>query len=238
MVQQQMAPGFVVQMQETCSECGGRGNKVKNVCPHCQGRKVMLEEKVLTADIEKGMPSDSEIRFERESEQSPGITPTHHTQGGSVRIQETGSAPRRPSGVCRAQGGHTTIRSQKGCWRGYASPQLPVAARRLVCQIPRGSAKIAVRGAKARRRVAVQMSVSHTELTVQVTPWSSWSSNQLLVYIHLPGRSSFRGARACPLSVSANISATVVSSHQRSELIRQGRLRLKVTNVASAETSG
>lgn len=75
LVQQQMAPGFVVQMQETCSECGGRGTIFKTKCPVCGGRKVMLEEKTLTADIERGMPSDGEVRFERESEQSPGITP-------------------------------------------------------------------------------------------------------------------------------------------------------------------
>lgn len=75
MVQQQMAPGFVVQMQEPCGECGGRGNIAKAACPHCGGRKVMMEEKTLTADIERGMPSDGEIRFERESEQSPGLTP-------------------------------------------------------------------------------------------------------------------------------------------------------------------
>ena len=34
-----------------------------------------MEEKTLTADIERGMASDSAIRFARESEQSPGITP-------------------------------------------------------------------------------------------------------------------------------------------------------------------
>jgi DnaJ-related protein SCJ1 len=34
-----------------------------------------MEEKTLTAEIERGMASDVEIRFERESEQSPGITP-------------------------------------------------------------------------------------------------------------------------------------------------------------------
>jgi DnaJ-class molecular chaperone len=75
MVQQQMAPGFVVQMQETCSECGGKGQIYKSKCPHCTGKKVVMEEKVLTATIEKGMPSNGEIRFERESEQQPGITP-------------------------------------------------------------------------------------------------------------------------------------------------------------------
>ena len=34
-----------------------------------------MEEKTLTADIERGMASDSAIRFARESEQSPGVTP-------------------------------------------------------------------------------------------------------------------------------------------------------------------
>jgi DnaJ-class molecular chaperone len=75
MVQQQMAPGFVVQMQETCQECGGKGTIFKTKCPNCQGRKVIMEEKTLTATIERGMPSSGEIRFERESEQQPGITP-------------------------------------------------------------------------------------------------------------------------------------------------------------------
>ncbi len=75
MVQQQMAPGFVVQMQETCPDCGGKGNVAKHACPHCSGRKVVAEEKTLTAQLERGMASDAEIRFERESEQQPGITP-------------------------------------------------------------------------------------------------------------------------------------------------------------------
>lgn len=35
----------------------------------------MNEEKILTATLEKGMPSDHEIVFERESEQAPGMTP-------------------------------------------------------------------------------------------------------------------------------------------------------------------
>jgi DnaJ-related protein SCJ1 len=75
MVQQQMAPGFVVQMQETCSECGGKGKIAKSKCPQCSGNKVLMEEKTLTAQIERGMPSNAEIRFERESEQQPGMTP-------------------------------------------------------------------------------------------------------------------------------------------------------------------
>ena len=72
MVQQQMAPGFMVQMQETCPDCQGRGNIAKHSCPHCSGRKVIADEKELTGSIERGMASDAEIRFERESEQQPG----------------------------------------------------------------------------------------------------------------------------------------------------------------------
>lgn len=75
MVQQQMAPGFVVQMQEQCDKCGGKGKIFKTKCPHCHGNKVVPNEKTLTAHIERGMPSNGEIRFDRESEQAPGITP-------------------------------------------------------------------------------------------------------------------------------------------------------------------
>ena len=75
MVNQQMAPGFVVQMQETCGECGGKGQVYKTKCPNCNGRRVVPNEKTLVAHVEKGMPSDGEIKFERESEQTPGVTP-------------------------------------------------------------------------------------------------------------------------------------------------------------------
>jgi DnaJ-class molecular chaperone len=75
MVNQQMAPGFVVQMQESCPECNGKGSVAKTKCPHCSGRRVVPDEKTLVGHIEKGMPSDGEIRFPRESEQTPGVTP-------------------------------------------------------------------------------------------------------------------------------------------------------------------
>ncbi len=75
MVNQQMAPGFVVQMQESCPECNGKGTVYKTKCPHCQGKRVVPDEKTLVGHIEKGMPSDGEIRFPRESEQTPGVTP-------------------------------------------------------------------------------------------------------------------------------------------------------------------
>lgn len=75
MVQQQMAPGFVVQMQEQCPECEGKGKISKSKCEACGGRRVVPEEKSLHATIERGMASNAQIRFEKESEQQPGITP-------------------------------------------------------------------------------------------------------------------------------------------------------------------
>lgn len=75
LVQQQMAPGFVVQMQEQCPDCNGKGQVSKSKCPVCGGKRVTPEEKTLTATIERGMGSEGEIRFERQSEQQPGITP-------------------------------------------------------------------------------------------------------------------------------------------------------------------
>ncbi|CAI5744698.1 unnamed protein product [Peronospora destructor] len=50
-----------------CRKCRGTGAK--------GGHKVVKEKKVLTAEIERGMPSTHEIVFERESEQRPGMVP-------------------------------------------------------------------------------------------------------------------------------------------------------------------
>ncbi|CAH0494128.1 unnamed protein product [Peronospora farinosa] len=75
LVNQKMGPGFTVQMQQPCPKCSGRGKTFKKACPVCQGHKVVKENKVLTAAIERGMPSAHEIVFERESEQRPGMMP-------------------------------------------------------------------------------------------------------------------------------------------------------------------
>jgi DnaJ-related protein SCJ1 len=75
MVQQRMGPGFTVQMQQPCPACGGRGKTAAHKCPYCHGNKVVQEDKVLTAEIERGMPSTHQIVFERESEQRPGMIP-------------------------------------------------------------------------------------------------------------------------------------------------------------------
>ncbi|RLN48753.1 hypothetical protein BBJ29_006307 [Phytophthora kernoviae] len=75
LVEQKMGPGFTVQMQQPCPKCGGRGKTFKEACPFCHGHKVVKEDKVLTAEVERGMPSTHQIVFERESEQRPGMVP-------------------------------------------------------------------------------------------------------------------------------------------------------------------
>jgi DnaJ-related protein SCJ1 len=75
LVEQKMGPGFTVQMQQPCPKCGGRGKTFKEACPFCHGHKVVKEDKLLTAEIERGMPSTHQIVFERESEQRPGMIP-------------------------------------------------------------------------------------------------------------------------------------------------------------------
>ncbi|ETV85329.1 chaperone DnaJ, variant [Aphanomyces astaci] len=75
LVNQQMGPGFTVQMQQQCPKCGGRGKTFKSKCPHCHGHKVVEEMKTITGVIERGMPSNHEIVFERHGEQHPGVLP-------------------------------------------------------------------------------------------------------------------------------------------------------------------
>jgi len=72
---QELGPGFKVQMQTTCDHCGGKGKIPKSVCPICGGKKVYMEEKALQCMIEKGMPDNHEIVFEKASEQSPDSVP-------------------------------------------------------------------------------------------------------------------------------------------------------------------
>ena len=72
---QQLGPGFNVQMQQTCPDCGGKGKMFKSKCPHCNGRKVVEKVKELEAVIERGMPDGHQLRFPRASEQSPDTIP-------------------------------------------------------------------------------------------------------------------------------------------------------------------
>lgn len=75
LVERSMGPGFTVQMQQHCDQCGGKGQIHQHKCPHCHGHKVVPEKKIFEVTIEKGMPSDHQIVFEKQSEQRPGMIP-------------------------------------------------------------------------------------------------------------------------------------------------------------------
>lgn len=80
-VTQQLAPGFVQQMQTTydlwrmiyktcwrssivissCDRCGGKGQTIKATCPHCKGKKVEKDEEKISLIIERGMPDGYKI---------------------------------------------------------------------------------------------------------------------------------------------------------------------------------
>ncbi|KAJ3672578.1 hypothetical protein LUZ60_007299 [Juncus effusus] len=52
-------------MQSTCSQCGGSGKSVKDLCKSCRGRKVMLGTKTIKLDIMPGMDNNDTLKVTR-----------------------------------------------------------------------------------------------------------------------------------------------------------------------------
>lgn len=73
----QIAPGMVQQMQQTCSDCRGTGEVIKDKdrCAKCQGNKTYSEKKVLDVYIDKGMRHGQRIVFSGEGDQAPDMIP-------------------------------------------------------------------------------------------------------------------------------------------------------------------
>lgn len=73
----QIAPGMVQQLQQTCPECRGEGQVIreKDRCTKCQGSKIYQEKKVLDVHIDKGMKAGQKIVFSGEGDQAPDIIP-------------------------------------------------------------------------------------------------------------------------------------------------------------------
>jgi len=73
----QIAPGMVQQMQQTCPECRGTGEVIrdKDRCPKCVGAKTLSEKKVLDVYIDKGMRHGQRVVFAGEGDQAPDIIP-------------------------------------------------------------------------------------------------------------------------------------------------------------------
>lgn len=73
----QIAPGMVQQLQQTCPDCHGEGEVIKDKdrCTNCRGNKIVQEQKVLDVHIDKGMRHGQKIVFAGEGDQAPDIIP-------------------------------------------------------------------------------------------------------------------------------------------------------------------
>jgi DnaJ-related protein SCJ1 len=71
----QLAPGFVQQVQQPCSHCGGKGKKIGKKCPTCSGNKVVKATMTLGVDIEQGTPENFDLVYDMEADQNPDQLP-------------------------------------------------------------------------------------------------------------------------------------------------------------------
>jgi len=74
-VVQQLAPGFVQQMQTVCPQCRGKGTDVReeDKCQTCKGKQITEDKKVFEVHIEAGMKTGDFITFTGEGDQIPGV---------------------------------------------------------------------------------------------------------------------------------------------------------------------
>ena len=70
-MRQQIAPGFVQQMQTHCNECGGKGKTITHKCDKCHGSKVQSGSQTVQIEVERGAPDGHEIVFESHADESP-----------------------------------------------------------------------------------------------------------------------------------------------------------------------
>jgi len=72
-VQHQLGPGFVQQMQQECDVCNGKGKIVKSKCAVCSGKRVVHGTDDITIDVERGMADGHRITFPRAGDQMEDI---------------------------------------------------------------------------------------------------------------------------------------------------------------------
>eukprot|EP01097_Dermamoeba_algensis_P008252 TRINITY_DN542_c0_g1_i1.p1 TRINITY_DN542_c0_g1~~TRINITY_DN542_c0_g1_i1.p1 ORF type:complete len:243 (+),score=67.82 TRINITY_DN542_c0_g1_i1:544-1272(+) len=75
LVVQQLAPGFVQQMQTTCDKCGGKGKIINSKCPLCKGKKVQPGQEYINVYVEKGMAEGATINFDGQGDEVPDTLP-------------------------------------------------------------------------------------------------------------------------------------------------------------------
>eukprot|EP00300_Choanocystis_sp_HF-7_P027533 c32675_g1_i1.p1 GENE.c32675_g1_i1~~c32675_g1_i1.p1 ORF type:complete len:433 (-),score=95.27 c32675_g1_i1:27-1325(-) len=76
-IRQQIAPGFVQQMQVQCDRCQGTGSYIPKqfLCKGCKGEKISDSQTVLQVHINKGMQHGEKIAFRGEGHIVPDLEP-------------------------------------------------------------------------------------------------------------------------------------------------------------------
>jgi DnaJ family protein A protein 2 len=72
----QMGP-MIQRFQTVCPDCQGEGEIVreKDRCKKCNGKKTIVERKVLHVHVDKGVKNGHKIEFRGEGDQMPGVLP-------------------------------------------------------------------------------------------------------------------------------------------------------------------
>ncbi|KAK5658830.1 hypothetical protein OQA88_1642 [Cercophora sp. LCS_1] len=70
----QMGP-MIQRFQTVCPECNGEGEifKDKDRCKQCNGKKTIVDRKVLHVHVDRGVKSGTKVEFRGEGDQAPGI---------------------------------------------------------------------------------------------------------------------------------------------------------------------
>jgi len=70
-----LGPGMIQQMQTTCTDCNGRGEKIRDEdrCKDCKGNKVVPQSKILEVQVQPGMQPGQKITFYGDADEEPGV---------------------------------------------------------------------------------------------------------------------------------------------------------------------
>ncbi|KAI5289886.1 Type I HSP40 co-chaperone [Ascosphaera acerosa] len=76
MMMRQMGP-MIQRFQTVCTDCNGEGEIIKESgrCKRCNGKKTVVERKILQVPIDRGVRSGHKIEFRGEGDQIPGLQP-------------------------------------------------------------------------------------------------------------------------------------------------------------------